>query len=35
MSRDDDRTGLNSGAPGDEIPYSVSMPMTLSIAMAK
>src|SRR5437773_1080672 len=35
MSSDDDSTGLNSGAPGDEMPYSVSMPMTLSIAMAQ
>src|SRR5713226_7997386 len=33
MSNEDESTGLNSAMPGPEIPYSVSMPMTLGIAM--
>src|SRR6266566_6468681 len=33
MRKEDERTGLNSAMPGPEIPYSVSMPMTLGIAM--
>src|SRR5439155_10077163 len=31
---DEDRTGLKSGTPGPEMPYSVSMPITFAIAMA-
>src|SRR5438093_850716 len=33
MSIEDARTGLKSGQPGPEIPYSVSMPTTLGMAM--
>src|SRR5881397_609126 len=30
---EEDSTGLKSGTPGPEMPYSVSMPMTLGIDM--
>jgi hypothetical protein len=33
MSRDELRTGLKSGVAGAEMPYSVSIPMTLGMAM--
>ena len=33
MSSEEDNTGLNSGVPGAEIPYSVSMPITFGMAM--
>jgi hypothetical protein len=33
MRRDDDKTGLKSGAPTAEMPYSVSVPMTLGMAI--
>src|ERR671919_2188603 len=32
MSIEDESTGLKSGFPGPEIPYSVSIPITLGIA---
>src|SRR5712691_13175598 len=33
IRNDEDSTGLNSDAPGLEMPYSVSIPMTFGIAM--
>src|SRR5919198_3988331 len=33
MSIEEERTGLKSGMPGPEIPYSVSIPMTLGMAI--
>src|SRR5690349_18380944 len=33
MSIEEDSTGLKSGMPGPEMPYSVSMPMTLGMAI--